>query len=180
MGHHSRSHCVYSRNAQLMAIDIPPIVAVDSMTLVWGLRQVGTEKQCRDAKWLFDQFTARKTQVILADIAVSEYLTAIDPEQHSQVVETLKKRFLLCPFTTDCASQAAKLFRAGKQLRVQGIPGGRAILRADSLIVATAKIHGAGCLYSNDNDCRELANTISSAFGRDVPEADIDLFGDPT
>ena len=162
-----------------MAIDIPSIVAVDSMTLVWGLRDVGTDQQCRDAKFLFSQFSARKTQVVISAVSVSEYLTAIDHQQHEAVIAVLAKRFLIQPFTPDCAALAAVLFCRGQKMRTKGVEGGRAILRADTLIIATAKIHGAGCIYSNDGDCRDLANTIHTNFGRDIPKPKLDLFKNP-
>src|SRR5258707_13293877 len=106
-----------------MAIGMPAIVAVDSMTLVWGVRGEGTHEQCRNAGWLFDQFTSRKTQVIVAAVSVAEYLTPVDPNNHGAVIEVLQKRFLIQPFTTDCAALAAEMFGRGKKMRVGGVPG---------------------------------------------------------
>jgi len=163
----------------MMALQIPPIVAVDSMVLVWGLRKVGAQLQCRNAAWLLDQFTKQRTQVILSAVALSEYLTAFDSAQHASVKESLGKRFLFRGFTDDCAPLAAKLFQSGKRMRVKDEPGGRAILRADCLIIATASISGAGCLYSNDIAVLNLASTIAAGFGRDIPEPPLDMFGNP-
>jgi hypothetical protein len=162
-----------------MAIQIPPIVAVDSMTLVWGLRREGPQQECLNAQWLFSQFTARQTQVIVSTVALSEYLTAIDPTLHEAVVEKMEERFIFYPFTKDCASLAAALFQTGQQMRNKNVPGARATLRADAMIVASAKVHGAGCIFSHDRDCRDLANTITQDFGRDLPEAEVNLYGDP-
>jgi hypothetical protein len=179
MGFDCRPGGIHSRDARVMAIHIPPIVSVDSMTLVWGLRSIGTDDQCRNATWLLQQFTTHKTQVIVSSVALSEYLTAFPPAQHASVKETLAKGFLFRSFSDECAPLAATLFQVGSQMRVKGEPGGRAILRADSLIIATARIHGAGCIYSNDANFLALANTIASGFGRDVPQPRPDLFGDP-
>jgi predicted nucleic acid-binding protein len=167
-----------------MPLSIPPIVAVDSMTLVWGVRGDRTEGdgadgQRRNANWLFQQFTERKTQVIVAAVSVAEYLTPLDSAKHRAAIDVLNQRFLLQPFTSDCAALAADLFGRGKKMRVGGVPGGRPILRADTLIIATAKIHGAACLYTNDIECRDLANTISLDFGRDIPVPPLDIFGNP-
>jgi predicted nucleic acid-binding protein len=160
-----------------MALEIPPIVAVDSMTLVWGLREQGDENQCVRAKWLLDQFTSRVTQVILSAPALAEYLTAVDPQHHEAVQEALEKRFLLRPLSPECAPVAAALFQIGTRMRVKGEPGGRAILRADTFILAAAKTHGAARLYSNDGDCRNLANAMWPDFAHDLPDPPIDLFG---
>lgn len=160
-----------------MEIDIPPIVAVDSMTLVWGIREQGTEEQCNRAKWLLSKFTARKTQVIVSAMVLSEYLTAIDPVNHAAVLVPMGKRFLLRSVTPECSPIAASLFQLGSQMRVKGAAGGRAILRADTLVIAAAKIHGAGRLYTNDGDCRDLANRMWPNFAHDVPVAPKDLWG---
>jgi hypothetical protein len=160
-----------------MAIEIPAIVAVDSMTLVWGIRAVGNEDQCVRARWLLDQFSARVTQVILPVAALAEYLTAFDPIGHEEVQAALEKRFLLRPLSPECASAAAVLFQMGQKMRVKGEPGGRAILRADTFIIATARMHGAARLYSNDGDCRDLANAMWPDFAHDLPAPPKDLFG---
>jgi predicted nucleic acid-binding protein len=167
-----------------MPLSIPSIVAVDSMTLVWGVRGDRTEgdgadEQRRNANWLLQLFSARKTQVIVAAVSVAEYLTPLASTKHRAAIDVLNQRCLIQPFTSDCAALAAELFSLGKKMRVGGVAGGRAILRADTLIIATARIHGAACLYTNDIQCRELANTIAPDFGRDIPVPPLDIFGNP-
>jgi predicted nucleic acid-binding protein len=154
---------------------IDSIVAVDSMTLVWGLRRDGPEEKCRRAKWLFDQFSAHKIQVIVPSVAASEYLTATDPSTHAGIIAAMEKRFLILPFDQHCASMAANLFQMGREMRVKGEPGGRAILRADTLIIATAKTFGAETIYTTDDDCRILASKVMNAL--DLPEPAKGLFG---
>jgi len=162
-----------------MALDIPPIVALDSMTLVWGIRGQGTEDQRTRAIWLLDQFTARRTQVIISAVVLAEYLSVVDTSDHAAVIEALGKGYLLRPLTSDCSSPAASLFQLGSQMRAKNEPGGRAILRADTFIIAAARIHGAGRLYSNDSNCRDLANRLWPDFAHDLPVPPIGLFGQP-
>jgi hypothetical protein len=51
------------------------------------------------------------------------------------------------------------------------------IVAVDSMTLVW--VHGAGCIFSHDSDCRDLANTIMQDFGRDLPEAEVNLYGDP-
>src|SRR5215212_2973238 len=99
-----------------MPVHIKPIVSVDSMPLVWGLRKQGPAEQCARAQWLFDQFTKRTTQIILATVVLAEYLTVIDKANHPGVIAELKNRFLIMPFDDKCASTAAALFKTGQQM----------------------------------------------------------------
>src|SRR4051794_23710227 len=120
--------------------DIPPIVSVDSMTLVWGIREDGPGDDCQRAKWLLGQFEAHETQVILSTVALAEYLTPADPAAHPGMIAELDRRFIIVPLDRDCAALAAELWRIGQAQRPKNIPGGRAILRADTMVVATAKV----------------------------------------
>jgi hypothetical protein len=126
------------------------------MTLVWGLRQV-----------------------IVSTVALSEYLTLIDPTLHEAVIEKVEERLIFHASTKDCASLAASLFQTRQQMRDKTVPGARATLRADAMIVASAKVYGAGCIFSHDSDCRDLAYTIAQDFGREMPEAELNIYGDP-
>jgi predicted nucleic acid-binding protein len=161
-----------------MAIAIDPIVAVDTMSLIWGLRGQGPKEKCKLAQWLFRQFTIHKTQVVLPSIVVSEYLTAEpDASKHANIIAELDKRFLIFPFDQRCASTAAILFRKGQALRTKGKAGGRPILRADSMIISVAKEYGARTIYSHDAAFRSLAKTVMKSS--DLPEPDTDMFGNP-
>jgi len=145
------------------------------MTLVWGIRREGTPDELKRAKWLFEFLDAEKAQIIIPTVVVSEYLTPVDESRHLSVISTLNDRFIISPFDILSSSLAAKLFTLGKPLRKGGEPGGRACLRADTMIIATAKTHGAHTLYSGDAECRELAQKVMRS--EDLPEKPVDLFG---
>jgi len=81
---------------------------------------------------------------------------------------------VIIPFDVKCASLAANLFSIGKELRQGGIPGGRACLRADTLIIASAKMYGAKVFYSDDDDCVKLAGQVMTA--KKLPDQPNTLF----
>ena len=84
------------------------------------------------------------------------------------------KDYHIKPFDLACTSDAATLFNLGKQMRVGDDPGGRAILKADTIIIATAKVYGATTFYSGDKPCRELAKKVMNAV--DLPDPRPPLF----
>lgn len=147
------------------------IVAIDSQTLVWGVRKRdGTANQLQRAKWLFQQLEAQKAQIVLPAIALAEYLGHIDQADHVATIAAISERFLIMPFDVRCTSLAAQLFNAGNVGRPKGKPNSRKVLRADSLIVATAAMHGASIFYSHDVGCRSLASHFSKWQVRDLPD----------
>ena len=114
--------------------------------------------------------------MILPSVALAEYLTPIDLVHHKEVIAALTKRFIVPPFDVRCASLAASLFAQGKDLRLRGKGDVRKTLRADSLIIATAVVHGARTLYTGDGDCRKLAAKVPRLEVKDLPDIPPDLF----
>jgi predicted nucleic acid-binding protein len=154
---------------------VPYIVAIDTQTLVWGVRREGgSVDQLQRAKWLFELFTADNAQVLLPAIVISEYLIPAEKKSHPAIIDAINKRFLIKPFDIECASLAAELFKIGKPMRPSGVPMGREVLRSDTLIIATAKVHKAKVFYTNDNDCRALASRVMDA--RPLPNNSHELF----
>ncbi|MBK8913561.1 MAG: PIN domain-containing protein [Phycisphaerales bacterium] len=154
----------------------PTIVAIDSMTLVWGIRSEGSAVQQQRAQCLFAELDRSQSQIILPAVALSEYLTPVAESQRSEVVAAISSRFQIRPFDTKCAAVAARLFCDGKSGRPAGQPNSRKTLRADCLIIATAYCHGARIFYSADKKCRNLAETIETWKVCDLPEGPGYLF----
>lgn len=155
------------------------LVAVDTMVLVWGIRKEGTDRQRKRAKWLFEQLEEDDAQIIIPSVALSEYLTPVEPQRHADVIAQLTNRFLVHPFDVRCASVAASLFQKGKtQLSPKPKKGARACLRADCFIIATAAIYGAKIFYSGDKNCRKLASSATKLTVRDLPTMAPTLYSD--
>jgi len=137
----------------------PFIVAIDTHTLVWAVRQQGSALELDRAKWLFEQLQTENAQVLIPSVVLAEYLVPADRKQHPGIIEAINRRFLIKPFDVECASLAAELFKIGKPQRPSGVPMGREVLKADTLIIATAKVHRAKVFYTDDANCRKLAQS---------------------
>lgn len=150
------------------------IVAIDSMVLVWGIRQEGTQEQLQRVRWLFEELQQQDAQIIVPTIAIAEYLTPVARHDHAAVIHDLSQRFIIPVFDVRAASLAAHLFNVGNNTRPKNIPGGRTCLRADSIIIASAHASGATTFYSDDAQCRALAKEYMTAA--DLPTIPPTLF----
>jgi predicted nucleic acid-binding protein len=86
----------------------------------------------------------------------------------------MSERFLIEPFDARDAILAAELWNEGKSTREMKTRGSRVCLRADALIVATAKNHGATEFFTEDNDCFNMASKVMVA--KRLPTIAPDLF----
>lgn len=154
--------------------DSNKIVAIDSQVLAWGIRRAGDPNMIRRADWLFEQLERDQASIIVPCVAFSEYLTAIPVTKHGGVRAALSKRLNFMPFDIECCSLAAELFLVGQTMRPAGEVDGRKTLRADAMIIATAKMKGARVLYSNDENCRNLADRVMKS--EDLPTMGQNLF----
>lgn len=155
--------------------DVSPLVAIDSMTLVWGIRRVGKEAEKLRAAYLFAQLEQECAKIIVPAVVVSEFLCGVNPDDRDRVAATISERFSVPPFDIRCAKMAADLFMDQKIARKMNQPHARKCLRADALIVATAKAAGARIFYSDDKACRSMANKVMTA--RELPDQPPHLFG---
>ena len=145
------------------------------MILVWGIRRDGTEEQQQRARWLFESLEQQDdAQIIIPSVVLAEYLSPVKESEHANVMAEVSNRFIVAPFDVRCASLAAKLFKSGRPDRSTSGTEWRKCLRADTLIIATAKIHGAKVLYSGDRNCLSLARSVMDA--RDLPDQPPHLF----
>jgi predicted nucleic acid-binding protein len=154
----------------------PYIVGIDTQTLVWAVRRQGSAGDLERARWLFEELQIAEAQVLIPTVVVAEYLVPADKKSHASIIEAIHRKFLIRPFDIECASLAAELFKVGKPMRPAGVPLGREVLRSDTLIIATAKVHKAKVFYSDDKDCRDLAATVLDA--RPLPVNSPHLFVD--
>jgi predicted nucleic acid-binding protein len=155
-------------------------VALDTMTLIWGVQRGGNPKQsnlremqCR-ACILIDMLQESDERVLIPCVAVAEYLTGIDPADHANSIAALQKNFFCPPFDIRATDVAAKLFLNHKNLPADEQTS-RRTLKSDVMIVATAKTAGATTFYSHDPKCRKLAQLVGIA-GKDLPTDHPDMY----
>jgi len=139
---------------------------MDTQVLTWIKRTpkvMADERQrqkIEQAGYLLEELEASKAQIMLPSVVVAEYLSAIAPGDRGNVLAELSEQFWIVPFDQKDTITAARLFDFGQTTRKKGQVNSRRVLRADSLIVATIKNHGAREFYCEDAGCCGLAREV--------------------
>jgi len=154
------------------------VAAIDTQIFIWGMLPADSEINpdlIRRAKLLFRTFDEQKTRVLFPSICLSEVLVKIPTTSQSAFISSVASSFEILPFDVKSAALSADIFNTNQHLRIQGVQGDRVTHRADCLIVATAKAHGATTFYSHDVRCRTIANS-TRMLDKDLPDFDESLF----
>jgi predicted nucleic acid-binding protein len=137
-------------------------VGVDTMVMIWGLKKVNPRttpqnvaEMCERAAILFQNL--KNQRIIVPTIVVAELLCGIAPKDHGSFVAEIQQRFFCPPFDLGACALSAKLWQFHKGLPDEEKITSRPLLKADIMIVATAKTAGARRFYSHEPTCRKLA-----------------------
>lgn len=132
------------------------ICCIDTQIYIWGGKQECTsgQEEFRDrAIHLFNLLDVNKDHIMLPQIVVAESL-AIEPlEKHAVILDKISKTCITSDFDARCALQYAHLFtNRMEELKKTAIEIGvdNERMKIDHLIIATAMVHGANCIYSHD------------------------------
>lgn len=154
------------------------ICGLDTMTVIWGLRDVGKSTDPdmeRRAGLLLRQLDADEAKIVISAVTVAELLTPLGPREQNLFVAELNKQFEVAPFDVSASSLAADLYRKSRQSAIEQARPSRKIIRADTLIVASLKRAGATIFYSNDRNCRTIAEK-AGMVAHDLPTHSEKLF----
>jgi predicted nucleic acid-binding protein len=128
------------------------------------------------AKILLRQLDDDKATIIVPTVVVAELLVPLRPAQHGEFIAELRRRFFCPPLELQAAALAAELWR-----KHRGLPKSqqakRTTLKADVLIIATARVAGASIFYSHEPKCRRLAK-LAKMEARDLPMHHENMFVD--
>ncbi len=161
-------------------------VGIDSMVLIWGLKKphhkgkkstTQNVPEMQRRSWiLLEQLHTAKETIIVPTVAVAEVLLGIELKDHGTFVAELQERYFIPPFDLSAMALAARLWQAHRRLpKAEQIE--RACLKADVMIVATAKVAGASKFYSYEPKVQKLAQEAGMT-GCDLPEHSEDMFID--
>ncbi|MDQ3332283.1 MAG: PIN domain-containing protein [Planctomycetota bacterium] len=138
-------------------------VTVDTQVMIWCLRHEATSDQqyrLEEAEAFMAWVEESKSQLVLTNYAVSEYLVGGTPREIAREMETLSERFEIVDFDINAATIAADLYsdkafahHLGKDLGLK-----RPCMKADIAIIATAMAHDIKTIFSEDSGVRAVAD----------------------
>lgn len=160
-------------------------VSADAMIFIWGLqkphfrakkpsRQDLADLQKR-AKLLIRELNEAGEKIIIPTVAVTELLCGVLASDHGDFIAELQRRFIVIPFDLRASALAAELFIAHDEWPESERYETRPRLKADTKIIATAKIAGAATFYSHDKRARKLAE-LAGMTAKNLPIKSQDMF----
>lgn len=143
------------------------IVCLDTNILIYGVQQPSTlnPQFAADAEALLLQLTNEPAIILIPSIVLAEFLVGLEPETRQRAGQILPARFSIAPYDARAAQKYAEIWQGG---RIEGRP--RSAIVADKMIVATAIVHNADCVHSNDGDFRKIA-TDANLLTYEMPPA---------
>ncbi|MBF0241005.1 MAG: PIN domain-containing protein [Desulfamplus sp.] len=137
------------------------IICFDTQIVIWAVKKeatAGQEEMIKKASYLLEKCQESKTEIIIPSIVVGELLSALPSDKHGAFINALKY-FKIPPFDIQAAVIYAKMWQSNKALRKDEKNQGakREEMKADCMIVATAKARGSSCIYSEDVRLRKFA-----------------------
>jgi predicted nucleic acid-binding protein len=123
------------------------------------------------AKLLIYRAADKGDTVVLPTVVISELLIPVPAGQRGALIQVLEKTFQCPSLDIPAATIAADLWSKFRNLpQSQAYNNGRHVLRADALIVASARAANATHFYSHDSQCRVLAE-LAGMKALDLPVA---------
>jgi hypothetical protein len=116
--------------------------------------------------------------IIVPHVTVSEWLRGVDPAQHGAFLAELDEQFELAPFDMPSAALAAKIHidaEADPPPKDETETATRACVKADVMIVATAKMAGVTTFFSHEARVRHYAK-LAGMEAKDLPKNGSHLF----
>jgi len=136
----------------IFAMDDRPLVDPD-----------GVDNQRYRAKILMRVLEEKRVEIVVPTIVISELLVPMTDEERQSFVARIQEEFHCPPFDLYAATIAAQLHADHKKFSPKDRYENRKILKADCLIIATAKSAGAAEFYSHDAKARNLASLVMKA-----------------
>ncbi len=141
------------------------IIGIDSMILIYAeIVPLKKGPKCKDisdlrkrSKLLIIKASDRRDTIVLPTVVMSELLVPVPNSQKGALILALQKRFVCPPLDIPAASMAADLWSQFTNRPQNQDYGNRDVLKADVLIVASARAGNATQFYSHDARCRTLA-----------------------
>lgn len=140
------------------------IYCVDSNIIIWGIKKQATpgqEEMIIRAENLFSRVDEYEDIIIIPAVVLAEILTPEPPAIRSKIIEILSKSFIIAPFNERAALKYAEIVN-GRFDDVKNIADEANIprqkMKVDHMVIATALVNGANCIYSTDKGLKAFSN----------------------
>lgn len=148
------------------------MICIDTMVLIWGVQKkarLGQEHMVeRTGRWL--RSLAASERLMIPSVVVAEYLAPFKGAEKARQLKALEQGFYVPALDLASAALASDLISKAPRDALKHLS--REIIKSDCYILATAIVHGATLLVTeNQDDFKKLAGgKIRLAGVPEVPE----------
>lgn len=137
------------------------VVCLDTQIIQWGLLKIAHDQPTKEmiplASAFLDWLDKQKCNVIIPTLVVGELLLPVDPIEYAAALTEFSTKWMVVDYDLRAARFFAQMThdRAVKDVRKELQRANhnvtRSHLKADMMILATARAYGADQIYSHDN-----------------------------
>lgn len=139
------------------------IYCLDSSIIIWGIKKQaspGQEEMIARAESFFAKADEYNDDILIPTIVLAEILVPEITMVKARYLEILSKSFVIADFDTRAALKYAEIMY-GRVSEIKDLGDSNNIprqkMKADHMIIATAIVNNANCIYSTDPGLRTFA-----------------------
>jgi predicted nucleic acid-binding protein len=141
-------------------------VCIDTHIAVWGIKNQAEPDQIemiKKARGFFDDLDQKNIQVIIPTVVVAELLVQESFEKQVVFLDVIQKNFIVGILDLQVAMEYARI--VGKRHAtidkiMESFSVRKDKMKFDHIIVATALLYGASCIYSYDDGVKKFAEGL--------------------
>lgn len=126
--------------------------------MIWGIKKEEDENNIQRAQYLLSKLSTVGARVIVPAIALGETLSGCEDSKRPDFLRRVQEKVIIAPYDAVAAYHYAEMWRKresvirGVQANDSSIEFTRNKLKADFMIVATAKAQNAACIYTSEGE----------------------------
>ena len=140
------------------------VYCIDSNIIVWGIKKQATrgqEEMIARAEKFFARADEYGDYIVVPTIVLAEILAPEPPTIRAKYLEIINSAFIVAPFDSRAALKYAEMLH-GRVDEIKTIATNtdttRQRMKADHMIIATAIVNNANCIYSTDKGLKAFSN----------------------
>lgn len=150
------------------------VYCIDSNIIIWGIKKQATpgqEEMIERAEHFFSSVDEYEDFLLIPSMVLAEVLAPEPPQIRAAYLDILTKGFIIAPFNEMASLKYAELlYNRFEEIRnlASATDTSRQKMKVDHMIVATAIVNNANCIYSTDPGLKAFAKGYIDV--RDLPQ----------
>ncbi|ANV90787.1 type II toxin-antitoxin system VapC family toxin [Picosynechococcus sp. PCC 8807] len=135
------------------------IVCLDTNVISWGFKKTATpgqEEMLVKAEALLKDCKLKNIKILIPSLVMGESMAPLEPKDYPKYTQIFSKKAMVAQFDVRASIMYARLWHARKAA-CKAINMQKCRMKIDMMILATAIVNNADCVYTEDNDMVTVA-----------------------